>query len=142
MATDRIKNGWNQASRLVGPENFRHTVHTFMKRARNRRPRQRAPRAAAPSSAQFQPRPEFLNMDDRHLIWRAPLRPTPGLPLRLITWDLQFRENEVVVRADLDRESDIRPLPNPPPRRVRRCRPPPHRARALGNRSNQRTEEC
>ena len=52
-------------------------------------------------------------MDDRHLIWRATLRPTPGLQLRLITWDLQFRENEVAVRADLDRERDIRLLNRP-----------------------------
>jgi hypothetical protein len=47
-------------------------------------------------------------MDDRHLIWRATLRPAPGLPLRLITWDLQFRENEVAVRADIDREGEMR----------------------------------
>lgn len=80
-----------------------------MKRAKNRRPHQRAPRAAAdPSAAQLPPRPEFLQMDDRHLIWRATLRPAPGLPLRPITWDLRFEENEVAVRADLDREGEMR----------------------------------
>ena len=47
-------------------------------------------------------------MVDRHLIWRATLRPAPGLPLRPITWDLQFRENEVAARADLDREGEMR----------------------------------
>lgn len=45
MATDRVKNRWNQVSRLVGSKNFRHTVHTIMKRARKRLPRQRAPHA-------------------------------------------------------------------------------------------------
>lgn len=80
-----------------------------MKREKNRRPRQRAPRAAAdPSSAQLPPRPEFLHIDDRNLIWRATLRPAPGVLLRPITWDLRFVENEVAVRADLDREGEMR----------------------------------
>ena len=80
-----------------------------MNRENRRRHRQRAPRAAAdPSPAQFPPRPEFLHIDDRHLIWRATLRPAPDLPLRPITWDLRFRENEVDVRADLDREGEMR----------------------------------
>ena len=80
-----------------------------MKRAKNRRPRQRAPRAAAdPPPAQLPPRPEFLHIGDRHLIWRATLRPAPGVPFRPITWDLRFRENEVAVHADLDREGEMR----------------------------------
>jgi hypothetical protein len=80
-----------------------------MKRAKNRRPRQRTPRAAAdPSPAQLPPRPEFLHIGDQRLCWRATLRPAPGVPLRPITWDLRFRENEVAVRADLDREGEMR----------------------------------
>ncbi len=80
-----------------------------MKRAKNRRPRQHAPRAAAgPFPATLPPRPEFLHMDDRHLIWRATLRPAPGLPLRPITWDIQLRGNDITVRADLDRPGEMR----------------------------------
>ena len=52
-------------------------------------------------------RPEFLHMDDRHLIWRAILRPAPGLPLRPITWDIQLRGNCITVRADLDRDGEM-----------------------------------
>jgi hypothetical protein len=47
-------------------------------------------------------------MDDRHLIWRATLRPAPGLPLRPITWDIRLAGNFISVRADLDREGDMR----------------------------------
>ena len=36
----------------------------------------------------------------------------------------------------------IRPLPSPPPRRIRRRWTPPNRSRSLGNRPNQRSEEC
>ena len=82
-----------------------------MKRAKNRRPRQRAPRATADPFADpslIPPRPEFLHMHDRHLIWRATLRPAPGLPMRPITWDLRFHKNEIAVRADLDREGEMR----------------------------------
>lgn len=53
-------------------------------------------------------RPEFLHIDDRHLIWRATLRPAPGLPLRPITWDIQLRGNDITVRADLDRDGEMR----------------------------------
>jgi hypothetical protein len=59
------------------------------------------------SPAQLPPRPEFLHMDDRPLIWRATLRSAPGLPLRPITWDLRFRESAVAVRVDLDREGEM-----------------------------------
>jgi len=44
-------------------------------------------------------------MDDRHLIWRATLRPAPGLPLRTITWDIQLRGNGIAV-AGLRRTDD------------------------------------
>lgn len=96
-------------------------------------------------------------MDDRHLIWRASLRPAPGLPLRPITWDLRFLENEVAVRSDLDREGEMRDvdfrdvrrrldgvllsehlahfLASSPPRRLRRSLywqiPPPHHPRRI-----------
>jgi len=80
-----------------------------MERAKHRRPRQRTPRAAAdPSPASLPPRPEFLHMDEWHLIWHATLRPAPGLPLRPITWDIQLRGNSIAVRADLDREGEMR----------------------------------
>ena len=63
-----------------------------MKRKNRRRLRQCATRVAVdPSSVPT--RPEFLHMDDRRLIWRATLRPAPGLPLRPITWDVSLREN-------------------------------------------------
>jgi hypothetical protein len=77
-----------------------------MKRENRRRQRQRVPRVAADPVAAPTPvpqRPEILQMDDRQLIWRATLRPAPGKPLRPITWDLRFRENEITVLADLDR---------------------------------------
>lgn len=84
MATDRIKNRWNQASRLVGSENFRHTVHTFMKRARNRRPRQRAAHAAAPSSAQFDEEDGFgslgTSMSRQTPDWKSPQMVTSSVP--------------------------------------------------------------
>lgn len=47
-------------------------------------------------------------MDDRHLIWRAAQRPSPGNPLRPITWDIQLRGNDIAVRADLDRPGEMR----------------------------------
>lgn len=78
-----------------------------MKRKNRRRLRQCATRVAVdPSSVPT--RPEFLHMDDRRLIWRATLRPAPGLPLRPITWDVSLRENGITVRADLDRQGEMR----------------------------------
>ena len=84
-----------------------------MKRENRRRQRQRAPRVAADSVAApspVPPRPEILHMDDRHLIWRATQRPAPGLPLSPITWDIQLRENDIAVRADLDVQGEMRDI--------------------------------
>jgi hypothetical protein len=81
-----------------------------MKRAKNRRPRQRPPNDAADPVADPSPvpqRPEILHMDDRHLIWRANLRPSPELPFRPITWDIQLRDNFIAVRADLYRQGKM-----------------------------------
>ena len=80
-----------------------------MKRANQRDLHIKKPRAdAGPLRESVPPRPEILHIGDQHLIWRATLRPAPGVPLRPITWDLRFRENEVAVRADLDREGEMR----------------------------------
>jgi hypothetical protein len=78
-----------------------------MKRENHRKQRQRTPRVAADPSP-VPPRPEFLHMDDRHLIWRATLRPAAGQPSRPITWDIQLRENGITVRADLDCPGEMR----------------------------------
>lgn len=78
-----------------------------MKRENRRRLRQRSSHVAA-DPAPVPSRPEFLHMDGRHLIWRATLRPAPGLPLRPSTWDIRLRENDIAVRADLDREGEMR----------------------------------
>ena len=55
-------------------------------------------------------RPVFLHMSDRHLIWRDTRRSSPGEPLRPITWEIRIGENEVNVRADLDREGSMRDI--------------------------------
>ncbi len=82
-----------------------------MKRESRRRQRQRELRVAAnpvAAPSPVSPRPEFLHIDDRHLIWRATLRPAPGLPYRLITWDIQLQGNGITIRADLDRHGEMR----------------------------------
>jgi hypothetical protein len=80
-----------------------------MKRTNQRDLRPKKPRSDGdPQRESVPPRPEFLHMDDRHLIWRATQRPAPGKPMRLITWDIRIGENEVAVRSDLDHEGTMR----------------------------------
>lgn len=84
-----------------------------MKRKNRRRSRQRAPSVDVDPSADpspVPPRPEFLHMGDRYLIWRATLCPALGLPLRAITWDIRLRENDIAVRADLDLQGELRDI--------------------------------
>jgi hypothetical protein len=77
--------------------------------------RERATRDAAAADpfadpAPVPPRPEFLHMDDRHLVWRAAHRPALGQPFRPITWDIQLQKNEISVCGDLDREGELRDM--------------------------------
>ena len=74
-----------------------------------RRQRPTSPQAApAPVSETPPPRPEILRMDASHLVWRARQRPAPGAPRRPITWDIRDDGKTLALRADLDREAEMR----------------------------------
>lgn len=55
-------------------------------------------------------RPEILHLDGSHLVWRDTQRPTPGVPRRLITWDIRHHNESLVLHADLDREGEMRSI--------------------------------
>ncbi len=83
--------------------------YNFMKLAKTRQHRPRTPRNAdEPLPDELPPRPDFLLIDDQHVIWRNSARPAPNHSIRPITWDVQFLSDSITVRADLDREGEMR----------------------------------
>ena len=53
-------------------------------------------------------RPEILHLDGSHLVWRDVQRPMLGAPRRPVIWDIRHHNDSLVLRADLDRQGDLR----------------------------------
>lgn len=80
-----------------------------MKRTNQRDLHIKKPRADAdPQRESVPPRPEILHIGQQHLIWRVTQRPQPSSLPRPITWDIRYSGNAMILRADLDREGEMR----------------------------------
>lgn len=53
-------------------------------------------------------RPEILLLDRRHFVLRTIQQSSPGESSRPITWELRWSGDELNLRADLDRQGDMR----------------------------------
>lgn len=65
---------------------------------------------AEPSPPQLPPRPEYLQISPRHVIWRNSIQPDPAQPFRQVTWDVRFLENRITIHSDLAHEGEMREL--------------------------------
>lgn len=59
-------------------------------------------------NASMRAQPDILLLDPRHLVVRTIQHASPGEPSRPITWDLRWCGEELDLRADLDRQGDMR----------------------------------
>lgn len=55
-------------------------------------------------------RREILLSDRRHFVVRTIQQSSPGEASRPVTWDLRWCGDELGLRADLDRQGDMRPV--------------------------------